>query len=449
MNEVRGATPATSGLGARFSRSASLFERARRVEPGGTSRLTVYFPPHPVYFRRGQGCRLYDVDGNEYIDFINNYTSLIHGHAHPYVEAAAIAALSRGTAFAGPTEEEVRLAELLCDRLPAVEQIRFTNSGTEAVMMAIKAARAYTGKPAIAKIEGAYHGSYDYAEVSLSPPESQWGDPDRPNAVAYARGTPDSVLRDVIVLPFNRTEVAVKLLHENAHRLAAVLLDAMPARVGLIPPRPEFLQAIQDTCRSLGILLILDEVITLRLGYSGAQGAFGLDPDLTALGKIIGGGFPVGAVGGKREVMAVFDPVDGPPALPHGGTFSANPVTMAAGYAAMELLTEAEFARINDLGQRVRERLAEVIWDLGVEWQVTGAGSLFRLHPVGGQLVDYRSTRPAPGRAAKLAELHQGLLKRGLLIAPNGLGCLSTPMTDDEVAVLIGGVRDVLKAIEK
>jgi glutamate-1-semialdehyde 2,1-aminomutase len=232
-----------------------------------------------------------------------------------------------GSAFGLPTESEVDLAELLVSRLPSVAQVRFANSGTEAVMMALKAARAHTGRPKIAKCEGAYHGSYDYAEVSLDPTPEAWGR-NAPVSVAYARGTPDNVLADVVTIPFNDTEAAVSLIREHGEGLACVLVDPMPNRAGLAPADRAYLEALRKVTREVGALLIFDEVITFRLGYRGAQGIWNIDPDLTTLGKIIGGGFPVGAIGGHRDVMAVFDPRPGKPALPHGGTFSANPVTM-------------------------------------------------------------------------------------------------------------------------
>ena len=326
-----------------------MYDRALASLPGGNTRTTVFMKPYPIYAARGEGCRVWDLDGNVYIDCINNFTSQIHGHAHPALIRAATAQLALGSAFGLPTVSEVELAELLVSRLPSVDQVRFANSGTEAVMMALKAARAHTGRPKIAKCEGAYHGSYDYAEVSLDPTPEAWGR-NAPVSVAYARGTPDNVLADVVTIPFNDTEAAVSLIREHGPELACVLVDPMPNRAGLAPADRAYLEALRKVTREVGALLIFDEVITFRLGFRGAQGIWDIDPDLTTLGKIIGGGFPVGAIGGHRDVMAVFDPRPGKPALPHGGTFSANPVTMRAGIAAMELLDDAAFARLDAMG---------------------------------------------------------------------------------------------------
>src|SRR3954469_2723525 len=297
------------------SASRTMYDRALASLPGGNTRTTVYMKPYPIYAARGKGCRVWDLDGNEYIDCINNFTALIHGHAHPALVQAAKQQLALGSAFGLPTESEVELAELLASRLPAVDQVRFCNSGTEAVMMALKAARAFTGRPKIAKCEGAYHGSYDYAEVSLDPTPEAWGR-NAPVSVAYAKGTPDNVLADVITIPFNDAEAAVSLIREHGAELACVLVDPMPNRAGLVPADGAYLEALRAVTREIGALLIFDEVIAFRLGYHGAQGLWGIDPDLPTLGKIMGGRFPVGAIAGQKQSMAVFDPVGGKPALP-------------------------------------------------------------------------------------------------------------------------------------
>ena len=247
----------------RTEQSFALFNRALEVMPGGNTRTTVWHAPHPVYAVSGCGCRVVDADGNEYLDFLNNYTSMIHGHANPVVAEAVRKQLELGTCFAMPTESEIVLAELLCGRVPGFERVRFTNSGSEAVMMALKAARAHTGRPKIAKCEGAYHGSYDFAEVSLDSSPGTWGNAD-PNSVAYTAGTPQSVLDDVIVVPFNRPEEAERILTAHADELACVLVDPMPSRAGLLSPKAEFVEALHTVCRANDILIIADEVLNLR-----------------------------------------------------------------------------------------------------------------------------------------------------------------------------------------
>jgi len=428
------------------SSSQRLYDRALSSLPGGNSRTTVFMKPYPIYAARGEGCRVFDVDGNTFIDCINNFTSQIHGHAHPALIAAATRQLALGSAFGLPTESEIELAELIAARLPSVDQVRFANSGTEAVMMALKAARAFTGRPKIAKCEGAYHGSYDYAEVSLDPTPEAWGR-NAPVSVAYAKGTPDNVLADVVTIPFNDTEAAVSLIREHGAELACVLVDPMPNRAGLAPAAHAYLEALRKVTREVGALLIFDEVITFRLGFRGAQGLWKIDPDLTALGKIIGGGFPVGAIGGRRDVMAVFDPRAGKPALPHGGTFSANPVTMRAGLAAMELLDDAAFARLDAIGTAVRAGIDRAFRRHGVPGRTVGLGSLLKIHFADREIRDYRSAYLTDEEARRQTVFNRALLNRGVLAAGYGLMALSTPMTDADIDAIVEAVSGALAEV--
>ena len=440
------AVPATetATFGNRFlesgSRSAELFERARRYLPGGNTRTTVFAAPHPFYVRAGEGCRLTDVEGQTRLDFLNNYTSLLHGHAHPDVVAAAQAQVTRGTAFAGPTEFEVDLAELLATRVPAIERIRFTNSGTEAVMMAIKAARGYTGRPKVAKFEGCYHGTYDPAEVSVGPRPSEAGPADEPSPISETAGLAPGTLENTVVLPLNDRDAVERIVAREAENLATILVDPVPNQAGLPEPEPGFLPFLRDLADRHGILLIADEIISFRLGYRGASHRFGFRPDLVTLGKIIGGGFPVGAVGGSTEVMAVFDPTQGKPRVPHGGTFNANPVTMAAGLAAMRLWTEPEIARLERLGDDLRTRANWVLEESGLAIKLSGQGSLFRLVPTAAGR-DYRSGYADGPAAEQRRELYLRLLGAGVLVSQTGLGCLSTAMDEPEVNEFVEALR--------
>ena len=414
------------------SRSAELFERARRCLPGGNTRTTVFAPPHPYYLAAGEGCRLTDVDGQTRLDCLNNYTSLLHGHAHPDVVAAAQAQVARGTAFSGPTEFEVELAELLVSRVPAIERVRFTNSGTEAVMMAIKAARGYTGRPKVAKFEGCYHGTYEPAEVSVAPDPAAAGPAEEPRPVPETAGLAPGTLENTVVLPLNNRAAVERIVERESGRLAALLIDPLPNQAGFPEPEPGFLPFLRELTRRHGILLIADEIISFRLGYHGASDRLGFAPDLMTLGKIIGGGFPVGAVGGSAEVMSVFDPTVGKPRVPHGGTFNANPVTMAAGVAAMHDWTEPAIARLERLGDDLRTRANWVLEESGLAFKLTGQGSLFRLTPAAAG-PDYRSSRPDEHAETQRRQLYLRLLGSGVLISQSGLGCLSTAMAETEV----------------
>ncbi|MFN8522107.1 MAG: aspartate aminotransferase family protein [Chloroflexota bacterium] len=422
------------------SRSAALHARAVKVLPGGNTRTTVFAPPYPYYLDRGEGCRVYDVEGQARLDCLNNYTSLLHGHVHPRVTAAAHAQIARGTAFAGPTEAEVRLAEIIVDRVPAIERIRFTNSGTEAVMMAVKAARGYTGRPKIAKFEGCYHGTYDVAEISVQPQLDRAGPASEPLSLPESAGTAPGTAENVVVLPLNDREAAERILTREASRVAAVLIDPLPNQAGFPSPERGFLTFLRELTRRLGILMIADEIISFRTSYEGASARFGFKPDLVTLGKIIGGGFPVGAVGGSAEVMGVFDPTAGKPRVPHGGTFNANPVTMAAGIVAMEMWTRGEIGRLERLGDDLRQRVNWVLDESGLALKVSGEGSLFRFVPKAMER-EYRSSVPDAQTAAQREELVLRLLGNGVVISRTGLGCVSTVMDEGEVSELVEAVR--------
>ena len=414
------------------SQSARLHRRAQQVLPGGNTRTTVFHAPYPIYAKSANGCRITDMDGVERLDFLNNYTSLIHGHLNPGIMEAVRGQLALGTCFANPTESEIALAEVLCRGTPSFERVRFSNSGSEAVMNAIKAARAYTGRPKIAKCEGVYHGSYDPVEVSLDSSPENWGD-HAPARVAYSAGTPQSVLDDVVVIPFNETDLANSILEPEAGSLAAVIVDIMPNRAGLIPARAEFLNMLREFTRRHGIVLIFDEVITFRNGPGGMQVEWGVEPDLTTLGKIIGGGFPVGAVAGRAEVMEVFNPGKGKPPLPHGGTFNANPVTMVAGLAAMEQYSAPSIARLEELGERAREVCRNAFRSAEMPGQVTGHGSLLRLHLTESPLKSYRDARHGAADRQRFSVLHASMLNHGVFMAPSGLMALSTPMEEADI----------------
>jgi glutamate-1-semialdehyde 2,1-aminomutase len=316
------------------------------------------------------------------------------------------------------------------------------------VMMAVKAARASTGRPKIAKFEGCYHGTYDVAEVSVSSLPDAGGAPDEPIGVSESAGLAPGTLENVVVLPLNDRSAVTRIVEREAGQLAAVLVDPMPNQAGLPEPEPGFLPFLRELTKKHGILLISDEIISFRLGYQGASARFGFTPDLVTLGKIIGGGFPVGAVGGSAEVMSVFDPTAGKPRVPHGGTFNANPVTTAAGLVAMRLWTETAIARLERLGDDLRTRSNWVLDEAGVPFKLTGQGSLFRLMPARAGR-DYRSGFADEATAAQRRELQLRLLGGGILISPTGLGCLSTVMDDGEVSEFVETLRTAASEMAK
>ncbi|MCP4789793.1 MAG: aspartate aminotransferase family protein [Gammaproteobacteria bacterium] len=429
------------------SRSAQLFQRGLAVMPGGVSRNTVLRKPHPLYAQRGEGCYVTDIEGKKRIDFANNMASLIHGHAQPQVLAAVMEQLQKGTAFTLATEVEVEYAEYLVSRSPAFDKIRFVNSGTEAVMSCIKASRAFTGRCKIAKVEGAYHGLYDYAEVSQTSTPANWGSVDKPSSVAVAHGTPHGALQDVIVIPFNDPQRAVQILNQHAHEIACVLVDQLPHRVGLIPASQDFMQCLRNWTLANGALLVCDEVITYRSTFAGAQGWYNIEPDLTAMGKMIGGGFPVGALAGRNDVMDVMDPWADKVLFPHSGTFSANPITMVAGLHSMRLFDEASVRQLNALTQRAMAQITEAIDLSGVAACVTGGGSMFRVHMHAHAPSDYRSAYATPTQAQQTQVLLKHLFDNGIMMINTCSAALSTAMGGAEIdrlsEAMLGGFYKV------
>lgn len=428
--------------------SAQLYDRAKRVMPGGCSRNTILRKPHPIYAAKGEGCFVTDIEGVKRIDFANNVASLIHGHAHPRIVGAVNAQLANGSAFTVGTEIEVAYAEQLIARSPNFEKIRFVNSGTEAVMACIKAARAFTGRAKIAKVEGSYHGLYDYAEVSQTAKPANWGNTDAPNSVPVAKGTPKSALDDVVVIPFNDPERAIAILDAQKADIAGVLVDLLPHRIGVIPASDAFVTALRDWATANGALLIFDEVITFRTGFGGAQAGYDIKPDLTAMGKMIGGGFPVGALAGRADVMDVMDPTNGPAAFPHYGTFSANPITMTAGSVAMEMFDHPAVVALNTLADKARTALAEAIRVADVPACVTGAGSMFRIHMKAHAPTSYRNAFISPDEQACIRALLDHMFDNGLIMIETCSGLLSTAMTQSEIDHLADTVLDGLRKIK-
>lgn len=426
------------------SRSAQLFDRAGRVLPDSGSRSSIHMSPYTLYLAEAHGKHVVDVDGNTFIDFNNNFSSLIHGHCHPTINSAVSRQLSLGTAYSFLNEAEIQLAELLCERTPGFEKIRFMNSGTEAVMQAVKAARAFTGRTKIAKCENAYHGTFDTVEVSLGVEPTNLEDGD-PVSQPGSPGTPQGVTDDVVVVPLNQPDIAARILRAHAADLAAVLIDPFGVDMGRILPSSDFLEMLTGFCRENDVLFVLDEVVSYRAGYSGSQGERGIPADLTALGKIMGGGFPVGAVAGRADVMAVFagGSDSGGAPLHHAGTFNANPVTMVAGLAAMQMLTAAEFDRINALGDAFRKGISEVFELTNTAGTGAGHYSIFTVAADDPDLAVEHSR----GAAHNSAGLHRYMLNHGFFMSPRMIGIISTAMDTSDVdpfcETLLNGIREL------
>jgi glutamate-1-semialdehyde 2,1-aminomutase len=436
------------------SHSAKLFREARGYIPYCTSKANQFIQPNPLFVEKGSGCWVTDVDGKTRLDCSNSFTALIHGHAFPPVVKAVSEQLLKGTNFSFPAMAELDLAKLMVKRVRSLEKIRFFNSGTEAVMMAIKAARVSTGRDRIAKFEGAYHGYYDDVQVSMNSIPPDWGDDTSPASIPGSGGIPKHRVLETVILPWNELDSIERLIIQHKDELAAIVVDPFCNIMGFIPPDPGFLEQLREITRAHGILMIFDEVLSFRLDYGGAQELFGGDPDLTAFGKIMGGGFPIGAVGGKEDVMAVFDPGSKGNKIIAGGTYSANPVSMVAGHAAMEAFSQDEIARLADMGRRLRKRLTDVFIKYKKSGQVTGEGSLYRIMMTDKTLHSYRDTVDPNmgerffGSDKQSKELFMALLDEGVIAGNNGLGCLSTPMGEAELDHIESAFDKALSSIE-
>jgi glutamate-1-semialdehyde 2,1-aminomutase len=421
--------------------SFRFFTEARQYLPGGDSRSTLFYRPYPAVMDRGDGCLLHDVDGNRLLDFTGNHSSLIHGYSHPDVISAVQHQLRKGTTFPGATEPQLRFARLLCERIPSVEKIRFTSSGTEAVLNAIRAARAFTGRSRIAKVEGGYHGTADDVMVSIHPSGSEAGDRRHPQATPHGRGVRPDVASSAVILPFNDVEGAREILESVGDELAAVLVEPVLGSAGMIPAEPAYLEALRELTYRLGIVLVFDEVVSFRVAHGGAQAHYGVVPDLTSFGKLIGGGFPLGAFGGRADIMALFDPTHGP-AIPHPGSHNANPVALAAGAACLEILTAPVIAQLNCRAETLRSDIRNVFSEASIPVQVTGLGSLFALHLTATAVRSYRDTLSADAKLRH--QIFLGLYNQGILIDPRGVGCLTTVLGDQEIARFGAALRAVL-----
>jgi len=426
--------------------SEEIYKQACELIPGGVSRNTIFHQPYPHYISHAKGCYATDINGIQRLDFGNNMAALIHGHAHPDIVNAVIEQIRKGTAYTMATEAEVLYAQMLCDRTPSFEKIRFVNSGTEAVMAMIKTARAYTGKPKIAKAEGAYHGTYDFAEVSQTANPTNWGNINQPHSVPVANGTPSSVLNDVLIYPYNDIERTLAILDNNASEIACVIIDPIPHRVGLMEGKSQFIEAIYKWTRKNGSLLAFDEVVTYRVNYGGAQKNYTIKPDLTALGKIIGGGFPVGAFAGRSDIMKVLDPRESKLLFPHSGTFSANPVTMTAGRITMEMFDKEAILKLNTLTEKARVQINEAIKIADVPVSISGTASMFRLHLKASTPMSYREAYQNGETKDLINDMLDYLFFNEKIMMINTLTCMfSTVMTQKEIDMISQALLNMFK----
>jgi glutamate-1-semialdehyde 2,1-aminomutase len=390
--------------------SRRLHEERALVMPGGNTRSTIHMPPFPLTIARGEGARLVDVDGHEYLDFLGEFTAGLYGHSHPVIVQAIRDALEDGFVFGAPNLYESKLAAAICERFPSIDLVRFCNSGTEATMLALSLARAISGKPAVMVFEGGYHGSLLY--------------------FTNPGGSPLNAPFPFVVAPYNDADEATRLIAEHAHELAAVIVEPMQGSAGAIVGEPAFLQALRDATSEHDVLLVFDEVMTSRLSTGGLQQVLGITPDLTTLGKYIGGGLAFGAFGGRADLMGRFDP-SRPDAIPHAGTFNNAVLTMAAGVAGLTRVYDAAAVeRLNGLGDRLRDRLNAFAQAGDLPFTVTGIGSLVGMHFARGPI---RSVADLPPEPDLRALLHLEMLEAGYSYVRRGYVVLSIPLEERDV----------------
>lgn len=402
-------------------KSLERWKNARAVMPGGNTRTVLHYDPFPVTMIKGEGTYLADLDGHRYTDFLGEFSAGLYGHSNPVIQAALKEAIDGGTVLGAPNRWETQLAELVCERVPSIDMVRFTNSGTEANLMALGAARAFTGRDRIMVFDGAYHGGVLY----------------------FAHGgTPVNVPFDTVMAPYNDIEGTRAVLDQNKHRLAAVLIEPMMGAGGALPAEKPFLKALRAETAKHGIVLIFDEVMTSRSAAGGLQQRLNVIPDMTTLGKYLGGGASFGAFGGRRDIMALFDPT-APGALPHAGTFNNNVMSMAAGYAGLsEVFTPEEADRLYDIGEAFKARLNDVTRTRGVGLQATGCGSIIGLHMHARPIRTPHDTEdPEPARKTLL---HLEMMLRGISFAQRGYLTLNLAMTDVDLDGFAEAFDDVL-----
>jgi glutamate-1-semialdehyde 2,1-aminomutase len=395
---------------ARTPASRALYDAAQRSLAGGNTRSVLFYAPYPLAIARGRDCRLWDADGHEYIDLLGEFTAGLYGHSHPVIRAAIDAALDDGINLSGHNLLEARLAELVCARIASIERVRFTNSGTEANLMALAAATAFTGRRKVLVFRGGYHGG----------------------VLSFANGdSPVNVPHDWLIATYNDPAEAARLFDAHGAEIAAVLVEPMQGAAGCIPGDPAFLRLLHDRARAAGALLVFDEVMTSRLAPGARQAQLGIAPDLTTLGKYIGGGMSFGAFGGRADVMAQFDPRR-PDALAHAGTFNNNVLTMAAGAAGLGSVYTADAAlALNARGDALRERLDSVCRDRRLDLQFSGLGSLLNLHPGRTPPRHIGDLRHGDPRIRDLFFFH--MAEHGYYLARRGFIALSLPLSDAQL----------------
>ncbi|MFQ6136485.1 MAG: glutamate-1-semialdehyde 2,1-aminomutase [Candidatus Hydrothermarchaeales archaeon] len=418
--------------------SKELFEESKKVLVGGVNSPVRAMKPYPFFTARGEGCRLYDVDGNSYIDYCLAYGPLILGHAYPKIVENLKRQLEDGTTFGTPTELETKLARKIVNHVPSAEMVRFVNTGTEATMAAIRLARGYTGKEKMIKFEGAFHGAHDYVLVKAGSGATTHGTPD-------SAGIPEGTTSNTLLAPFNDEEIIERMIAADGD-IACIILEPVIGNAGCILPREGYLKFLRDITEENDICLIFDEVITgFRLALGGAQEYFDVRPDITTLGKILGGGLPIGAIAASEEIMENFSPIG---KVYQAGTFNGNPLSMVAGYTAIGELEDGRvYRKVNALGERIRKGLEDISEDLGIKSKVYGIASMYQMYFAEGEVMDYRSALKADKDL--FLRYQREMLKKGVFLPPSQYECnfISYAHGEEEIDETLSKAGEVLRVL--
>jgi glutamate-1-semialdehyde 2,1-aminomutase len=423
-------------------RSSRLFQQAKQSIPGGVNSPVRAFKSvgaDPLFIKKAAGCKIYDEDGNEFIDYVGSWGPMIVGHCHPQVVAAVRQALDDGASFGAPTEREITLANMVIEAVPSIEMVRMVSSGTEATMSAIRLARGYTGRDNILKFSGCYHGHADSLLVKAGSGAATFGVPDSP-------GVPADFARHTLTAEYNSIASVKKLVAENKGSIACIIVEPVAGNMGMVPPREGFLEGLREICTNEGIVLIFDEVMCgFRVAYGGAQELYGVTPDMTTLGKIIGGGLPVGAFGGKREIMEKLSPMGG---IYQAGTLSGNPLAMSAGIATLSLLKQPGFYQaLEEKSRQLGEGIAKAARDAGYPLYSTRVGSKFCAFFTSGEVYDWPTASACDTKA--FARYFLAMLDEGIYLAPSQFetGFVSAAHTVEDIEKTIAAAARCFKLI--
>ena len=419
-------------------RSEELFNESKKFLPGGVDSPVRAYKPYPFFAEWAKGSKIVDVDGKSYIDYCLAYGPMVLGHANPDVIAEVVMQIKKGSSYGVPTENEIKLAKLVVKKVPCAEMVRFVNSGTEATMSAIRLARAATGRNKILKFEGAYHGAHDYVLVKSG--SGAAGLPDSP-------GVPEETTKNTILVPFNDIDAIVKLIRNDGDSIAAIIIEPIMGNIGFIPPREGYLEFLRKITSENGIILIFDEVITgFRIAEGGAQEHFGITPDLVTFGKILGGGFPIGALSGKTELMEMLAPSG---SVYQAGTFNGNPISITAGLATLKQLDNSFYSKMNSKGNSLRTAIKDIIADNDLNYHVAGLSSMFQIYLTDREVWNYEDAKTAD--TEKFLAYFHTLLNKGVFIPPSQFECcfISLMHSNEDIEQTLDIIDNGMKTIKK